>query len=453
MVEAVVLALAKKVDDLEHTCQALLKQKSSLSSSQLDARTTEECSLRSAVQEAMRAKHKASRTQKALLDVITAATLDGGAGMLGCHASIHDNMLDLIQPVDDGDHPVGLCSEDADAIQSLLTGPAFLSGKGLQSSQRFVRAQVRTKMTSANQNNSFFTQYHDFPESGGVHKVIAAADAKPPAKLPLDTQEDDEAQVTKVEGLLFHKRRYEEPLVETNTKAYISWYRQKETKGPKEILTKSEVERIQSANFAPHSDYMQASGSWTVNIAALVESSKTLSEEGKLSGTPLRSLFLACAKGWNAGLTTKHTACPGVALNLEQVEKMNFHTLHPSQLRRLLPMVAGAWLFLRVEQWSPPRIAWVVSKMVVPDEVLAAKGVLGLTSPTQVSDCDYVSADSDCDLGIDLLHLQCSQETSGAQERPPPDPQARSQRTTGGHKRPRQGPQARHQARRRKSAK
>ena len=62
-------------------------------------------------------------------------------------------------------------------------------------------------MTSANKNNSFFTQYHDFPESGGLHKVVAAADAKPPAKLPLETQADDKALVTKVEGVLFHKRR------------------------------------------------------------------------------------------------------------------------------------------------------------------------------------------------------------------------------------------------------
>ena len=126
--------------------------------------------------------------------------------MLGGHASIHDSMLALIQPVDDEDHHVRVCSEDTDAIQRLLTGPAFLSGKGLQSSQRFVRAQVRTKMTSAKKKNSFFTQYHDFPESGGLHKVVAAADAKPPAKLPLETQADDEALVTKVEGVLFHKR-------------------------------------------------------------------------------------------------------------------------------------------------------------------------------------------------------------------------------------------------------
>ena len=343
------------------------------SSTAQDSALIAACPLRQAFELAIDKGADASPHHRGLVQLLASACLRGPVGILSCHASILDGAYDELASLDaspDGEE--GSTDGPVEFIKGLLSRVSQAGGASLLASQRKASSAIRKAMLDSNRKNPFFFRDLQLKDGQAPLKVKACATAKGGSTIKVGNWDelgagvDKTAYVERLTDVLKYTPPEGRVYAKNELKSFIYWT------WDGKALPRVVVDRIHAANFQPHQAYMSATGPKPVDLRALVMESKRLA----LSGTSVESmtfaLFRACVAAWNKGLTCKHTSCSRLDLDIpDPTERDSFHTLSSSQLRNLAPMLAGAWLFLRVEQWNTPRLAWVVSTMDLPtgDEV------------------------------------------------------------------------------------
>ena len=404
--------------------QKASSSRKTLSSSSKDVAIAAQCPLRKAVINARDEGVGADTWKKGLLRVMSHATRHALAGLLACHANIFDNMLIYVNETHQQGLTLTQSEGDDDTIVELLQDEACCQGDGLLASQSLLRSHVRTSMTRSTRNKPFFPQHHTI--EGRPQEVVACADKErkdlSEGSAGLESgPRTDPPLILELVDIELYKPVCGREYITRELKCFVSW------EGESGKLSSSQVERVWAANFKNFRTYMTPDGPWTVHIPRLLQQSRAVavkeSHEDLLpEEEAIKNLWLACARAWNSGLKSKHASLQASRISCTEVKMgPGFHRLRTEQLRDLLPIIAGAWILLRVEQWTAPRLAWVVNHMQCEDEL--ASGGEDSASPI-----DQTPEESSDEGSLDELTNIAPTPSSG-----------RAQAIIGGTRRPREG--------------